>query len=158
MKTLKLFSLAIALILANTAIAQISVNVNFGPPPLWGPVGYNEVRYYYLPDVEAYYDTRSTMFIYYGNGRWNRGASLPRRYRNYDLYSGYKVVMSGYHGETPYDNFNEHKMKYARGYRGEMQRTVGERPEKRSSNTRSKSRGEDKGQSRDIERGKHKDR
>jgi hypothetical protein len=88
------------------------------------------VRYYYLPDVEAYYDVQSRMFIYYGGGVWVHRASLPSRYRGYDLFGGYKVVMTGYHGSTPYKDFKQHKMKYSKGYRGETQRTNGERPGK----------------------------
>ena len=39
--------------------AQFSLSVHFGPPPPWGPAGYASVRYYYLPDIEAYYDVQS---------------------------------------------------------------------------------------------------
>ena len=42
------------LFLASAMQAQVSVNVHMGVPPPWGSVGFNEVRYYYLPDVEAY--------------------------------------------------------------------------------------------------------
>jgi hypothetical protein len=31
--------------------SQVSVNVNIGSPPLWGPSGYSNIDYYYLPDV-----------------------------------------------------------------------------------------------------------
>ena len=130
MKTLKLISITLLLILSYSVKAQVSLSLNIGSPPLWGPVGYTEARFYYLPDVEAYYDVSSAMFIYYGDGRWIRRESLPSRYRNYDLYDGYKVVMTDYRGEAPYENFREHKMKYKRGYRGESQRTIGERPDR----------------------------
>jgi len=128
MKTFKLFILATLLLLAGNGQAQVSVNINLGSPPQWGPVGYSDVRYYYLPDVESYYDVQSSMFIYYGTGGWVHRASLPTRYRNYDLYHGYKVVMSDYHGNTPYKQFKEHKIKYSKGYRGQEQRSIGERP------------------------------
>jgi hypothetical protein len=128
MKSLKFFAAGILLFLAGNLQAQISVNVNLGSPPPWGPYGYTEVRYYYLPDVQAYYDIQTSMFIYFGSGRWIHRPHLPARYRNYDLYSGYKVVLSDYHGDAPYSHFREHKSKYARGYHGEYQRTIGERP------------------------------
>lgn len=161
MKTLKPLVIAMLVVLSFSVKAQISVSINLGSPPLWGPVGYTEARYYYLPDVEAYYDVQSSMFIYYGNGRWNRRESLPSRYRNYDLYNGYKVVMSDYRGETPYENFREHKMKYSRGYRGEEQRTIGERPDRGNSvvrnNNNNNSRREEKARGHDRKKGKHKD-
>jgi hypothetical protein len=128
MKVLKLLITGLVLILAGTLQAQVSVNVTLPTPPPWGPVGYSEARYYYLPDVEAYYDVPSSMFIYNERGAWIHRSYLPGRYRNYDLYSGYKVVMSDYHGDTPYKDFKEHKMKYGRGYHREAQRTIGERP------------------------------
>ena len=56
MKTLKLVVLGIVLIFAGATQAQISVRFNIGSPPAWGPAGYSDVRYYYLPDVQAYYD------------------------------------------------------------------------------------------------------
>ncbi len=90
--------------------------------------GYSGARYYYLPDVEAYYDVQSSMFIYYEGGVWVHRGYLPARYRNYDLYGGYKVVMTDYRGNTPYTHFAEHKTKYGRGYHREAQRTIGERP------------------------------
>jgi hypothetical protein len=128
MKTLKLIILGIVLIFAGSAHAQVSVSLNIGSPPMWGPVGYTDVQYYYLPDVEAYYDVNSSMFIYYSGRTWVHRSYLPSRYRNYDLYGGYKVVMNDYHGNTPYAHFREYRMKYKRGYHGDMQRTIGERP------------------------------
>lgn len=136
MKAIKFFVIGILLFFAYSGQAQISVNVNIGSPPLWGPVGYTDVQYYYLPDVEAYYDVPSSMFIYYNGGTWVHRTYLPSRYRNYDLYNGYKVVMTDYRGNTPYTNFREYKVKYAKGYRGQAQKSIGERPAKGNSNTR----------------------
>ncbi|MFV5692084.1 hypothetical protein ACM55K_08680 [Flavobacterium sp. LT1R49] len=125
MKTLKLIAVGIILLASSAIHAQVSVNVNIGTPPSWGPVGYSNVDYYYLPDVEAYYDIRATQFIYFGGGRWIRSRYLPGQYRNYDLYSGYKVVLNDYHGSRPYSNFKNHKVKYYKGYHGAPQRSIG---------------------------------
>jgi hypothetical protein len=128
MKAIKLITIVTLLFLSVAAKAQLSVSVNIGSPPMWGPVGYTEVRYYYLPGVESYYDVQSSMFIYYSGGVWVHRASLPSRYSNYDLYSGYKVVMTDYHGDTPYSNFKDHKRKYSRNYSSHTQKTIGDRP------------------------------
>ena len=111
MKQLKTIAIGVIILLSFATKAQVSVNVNIGSPPLWGPVGYAESRYYYLPDVEAYYDVESSMFIYYGGGVWIHNAYLPGRYRNYDLYNGYKVVITDYRGcksvlRKKYSRFN----------------------------------------------------
>ncbi|MDO9260487.1 MAG: hypothetical protein Q7U08_00910 [Flavobacteriaceae bacterium] len=141
MKTLKLIVIGIVLFLANNLQAQVSVSINIGSPPQWGPVGYPEVRYYYLPDVEAYYDVQTAMFIYDVGGTWIHRTYLPTRYRNYDLYSGYKVVMSDYHGNTPYVHFKDYKMKYAKGYRGNGQKTIGMKPAKGNNPSKMKTKG-----------------
>jgi len=130
MKTCKVIFIGIAFFATTALHAQVAVNVNIGAPPMWGPVGYTNVQYYYLPDVEAYYDIPSSMFIYQSGRVWVHRTYLPVRYRSYDLYSGYKVVMTDYHGKTPYHHHKEYKMKYAKGYRGPAQKNIGERPGK----------------------------
>lgn len=125
MKTLKLLAVGIMLLIAGSAQSQISVNVHIGAPPAWGPAGYNNVHYYYLPDIECYYDVQASKFIYYSGNRWVRSRYVPARYKNYDLYGGYKVPMNNYRGNTPYTNFKEYKVKYAKGYRGSAQHNIG---------------------------------
>ncbi|MES2652662.1 MAG: hypothetical protein V4663_13045 [Bacteroidota bacterium] len=103
--------LGISLLLQNTVSAQVSINVNIGSQPLWGPVGYDHVDYYYLPDVESYYSVPRRQFIYLNNGNWIFSSSLPARYSSYNLYNGYKVVVNE---NRPYLNFNTHKVKYVK--------------------------------------------
>ncbi|WP_264537753.1 hypothetical protein [Flavobacterium sp. N1736] len=128
MKTIKIAIAGLFLLVASATQAQVSVNVNIGTPPAWGPSGYAEMEYYYLPDIEAYYDVRASQFIYFGGGRWVRTTRLPRQYRNYDLYNGYKVVLNDYHGRTPYTYFDRHRVTYYKGYHGAQQRPYRPRP------------------------------
>lgn len=120
--------LGLVLAFAGSVQSQVTISFNLGSPPQWGPTGYAEARYYYLPDVEAYYDIQTSMFIYSNLGTWVHRSYLPTRYRNYDLYGGYKVVMTDYHGTTPYTHFKDQKRKYYKGYHGESQKTYGNRP------------------------------
>lgn len=133
---MKIIKLLLLLLVFQTGQvqAQVNINVNVGTAPDWGPAGYSGVKYYYLPDVEAYYDVPSSMFIYNSGGVWIRRSYLPVRYRYYDLYSGYKVVMHDYRGNKPYVYFNSHKLKYAKGYHGKPQRT--NRPKPGNSNSK----------------------
>lgn len=105
---------------SQQAAAQVSVNVNIGTQPLWGPVGYDVVEYYYLPDVEAYYYVPRRQFVYLSGGNWIFATSLPARYRTYDLYTGYKVVIND---PRPYVHFTDHKVKYAK-YKGARSKQV----------------------------------
>lgn len=134
MKTLKIITLATLLLFAsNTMQSQVSVNINLGAQPSWGPVGYSSVDYYYIPDVQAYYDVRATQFIYLNGGTWTRSGHLPYQYRNYDLNRGYKVVLNDYHGTRPYSQYKYHKQKYYKGY-GKPQKSIGYRSDNHGNN------------------------
>ena len=92
------------------AQVKVGVNINIGSQPVWGPVGYDYVDYYYLPDIDAYYYVPGRQFIYLSNGRWIFAASLPVAYRHYNLYSGYKVVINE---PRPYLHANVFRTRYA---------------------------------------------
>jgi len=118
MKKLTIF---IALLTACCRIegnAQVNVQFNVGVQPLWGPVGYDYVRYYYIPDVEAYYDVSAQQYIYFNNGSWVRIASVP--FSNFDIYNTYKVVIND---PTPWMNHSRYRDRYHH-YRGRHNQTV----------------------------------
>ncbi len=117
-----LLVLIVALFLASTANAQLSISLGFNVDrqPVWGPTGYDHVEYYYLPDIEAYYNVSQHMFYYQEGGRWIGRSSLPRRYRNYNLYNSYKVVVNE---REPYRNHNVYREKYS-SYRGRHDQQV----------------------------------
>ncbi|MDB5032104.1 hypothetical protein [Mucilaginibacter sp.] len=96
------------------ADAQISVRVNIGSQPDWGPVGYDYADYYYIPDIDTYYSVPTHQYIYYQNNSWVRTTNLPARYRDYDLYNGYKVVINDH---DPWLRNNSYRTRYA-NYRG----------------------------------------
>lgn len=105
-----------ALFVATVASAQLHVNLNFNTDrqPIWGPAGYDRVEYYYLPDIEVYYNVPQHRYFYFERGRWASSASLPARYRGYDLYNSHKVVVNE---RTPYLHHEMYRDKYA-SFRG----------------------------------------
>ncbi|WP_432714844.1 hypothetical protein [Pedobacter sp.] len=105
--------LGFAAMSAMPAKAQISVNVNIGAQPSWGPSGYNHVDYYYLPEVESYYYVPTRQFIYLSGNSWVHRKSLPSRHRNYNLHSGRKVVING---NRPYLRHQTYRTRYASNY------------------------------------------
>ncbi len=113
MKTMKskfLFALLLCSFSALSILnAQISLNFNVGAQPIWGPVGYDKVDNYYLPEIESYYNVGSRKYTYMNNGQWVTSSNLPPRYINYDLYRGYKVVINE---PKPYLQFKDHRVKY----------------------------------------------
>lgn len=92
------------------AQVRVNVNVNIASQPLWGPVGYDYVDYYYLPDIECYYYVPKKEFVYLSGNRWIFSTSLPTRYRNYDLNTGYKVVVNE---PRAYLHFKQDRARYS---------------------------------------------
>lgn len=92
----------------SNAKAQVNININL--QPAWGPVEYDYVEYYYLPEYEVYYDVPRQRFVYFDGGRWLFGASLPARYGAIDYYSTYKVVINE---PRAYRGFHNHRLQYA---------------------------------------------
>ena len=107
----------IAVVLLSSAVdAQLRINLGFNVDrqPIWGPAGYDHAEYYYLPDIETYYNVPQHKFFYQEKGRWISGSSLPSRNRGYDLYNSYKVVVNE---PKPYLKHNTYKEQYA-SYKG----------------------------------------
>jgi len=87
--------------LSNHANAQISLSINIGNQPAWGPTGYDHADFYYLPEANAYYDISRAEFVYLNGRSWTYGKSLPAKYRNINLDNTYKVVVNR---PTPFKN------------------------------------------------------
>lgn len=95
----------LAALFASHAKAQVSVNVNIGAQPAWGPAGYNHVDYYYLPEVETYYYVPTRTFIYMNGNKWVKTKHLPARHRGYDLHRGRKVIINSPRPYLRHDNY-----------------------------------------------------
>ncbi|RTY89133.1 hypothetical protein [Flavobacterium sp. GT3R68] len=126
MKNLKVLLSAIVLSLAFGAQAQVetkkTTTTTTTTLPEWGVAGSNDARYYYIPDIETYYDVKNKNFVYMKDGTWAKTTELPDTYKDYDLYSGYKVVLDD--EAEPYGDYDKMKVKYNKGFKGEPQKTV----------------------------------
>ncbi|NCI46011.1 hypothetical protein [Sediminibacterium soli] len=102
---------------ANHTEAQLRVNVNLNiGRPSWGIPGQQMGDFYYLPEIDAYYDLQRAQFVYFDNrGQWIYAQQLPGYYRNYDLARGYKVFIND---PCPYAHPDRYRRKYARYYNG----------------------------------------
>ncbi len=107
-----LLALITTVLLSSTLDAQVRVNLNINikSQPVWGPTGYDHVEYYYLPDIEVYYYVPQHKYFYYERGHWIGRSSLPARYRDYNLYHSYKVVVNE---PTPYLHHKMYRDKYS---------------------------------------------
>ena len=102
----------IALLLFFVTAATAQVTIQYGTRPVWAPNAPATVKYYYLPDIETYYDVPAKRYLYLNHGTWVSTATLPTYYRGYNLRNGRTVYLSDYRGNTPYVLFKEHKVKY----------------------------------------------
>lgn len=111
-----LFTLGMGLIIGmvhiNSAEAQVRVSINIDIQPAWGPYGYEYAEFYYIPEINIYYDVINRMFYFPNNGRWVRSIYLPMEYCYYDFYSLYKVVLNGVYNPWHYNR--RHRQVYAK--------------------------------------------
>ncbi|MBS1655580.1 MAG: hypothetical protein JSU05_12085 [Bacteroidetes bacterium] len=97
-----------------SASAQVRVSINIESQPVWGPIGYDHVDYYYLPDIDIFYYVPNHQYVYADHGRWRFSAVLPPRYAKFDFYTAYKVVVNE---PKPYRRASYYRTQYAR-YKG----------------------------------------
>lgn len=91
-------------------------NPNVVVPP-WAPPYDNPqfVRYYYLPDIEVYYDVWNQEFVYLDDGNWIFVRSLPPMYAGFDLYNCFVVVLDD-HVFEPWMHHQYYVSHYPRYY------------------------------------------
>jgi hypothetical protein len=102
------------------AQVRISLSANIGAQPVWGPVGYNHVEYYYMPDIDAFYYVPGRQYVYMERGNWIFANNLPSRYNYYDINTGYKVVVNE---PRPYRNVNQYRAQYGK-YKGDHSQQI----------------------------------
>ena len=121
---MKKMFIATAILLAsaylNNTKAQISFSLNIGAQPSWGPVGYEHVEYYYIPDIQSYYYVPAHQFIYMNGGHWTFSNELPARYRGFDLFHSHKEVINE---PQAYLHFADHRKQFDH-YRGHYDKQV----------------------------------
>ncbi len=122
MKKIQLIFLATILLFAFKTTAQISVNINLGARPVYHPQTYyyeDNVDYYFLPEIEAYFDNRNGFYIYYSSNRWVRSQNLPQYCGDYNINRGQRIAIE-YHGNAPYGDFVNHRRQYCNNNRREI--------------------------------------
>jgi hypothetical protein len=121
MKKLLFSALCIlGLLVFKSADAQIKLSINIGNQPDWAPTGYDHADYYYLPDIDCYYDVTNRQYVYQNGNSWAKSASLPAKYGSYNLYNGYKAVINK---PQPWLQEKTYKAQYA-SYKGRKSQPV----------------------------------
>lgn len=126
-KLILLSAIAAGAMFTTKANAQIGVSLglHFGggrgpvghvvvatPPPVYtAPVIYNDYNdddYYYLPDVDAYYDVTGNVYFYNDGSRWVSAAYLPG-YRDYNWRTARRFEIRA---NRPYLNHSYYSARY----------------------------------------------
>ncbi len=94
--------------------AYVGTEIQYANPD-WAPTYVPGVRYYYFPDIEAYYDLSDQEFVYLDNGQWLFSPQLPGLYAGFDLYSGF-VVSLDWHVYQPWMHHQFYVSHYPRYY------------------------------------------
>ncbi|RSK49566.1 hypothetical protein [Hymenobacter rigui] len=102
------FVLALGLLLTSgKAQAQVQVNIN---TPYWGPAVPPNVQYYYVPEIDGYYDIYNQSYLFFdpAYGAWVSSPVLPRMYAGYDPRFFHPVAIQ-YVGRQPWGYLRDHR-------------------------------------------------
>lgn len=94
-------------------VSPTDMSYNIEKQPAWGPAGYDCAPFYYMPELNVYYDVNNSLFYYPSGRSWIASQFLPSSYCAYDLYRTYKVVLNY---ASPWQH-NEHHRTQFRRYR-----------------------------------------
>lgn len=76
------------------------------------------IRYYYFPNLEAYFDNLELVYHYKLNGEWQKSENLPTNYGGYSLYNKVKVAITNFDGDEPQQLAKVHKKMYPYNSKG----------------------------------------
>ena len=103
--------IAIMLFCCHAGFAQNAMNAE-ASTPLFNPVTNCQLRYYYFPNLEAYFDTQKSIYYYKENGEWITAEEIPDGYRGYSIYNKSTVYITDYDDDYPYQFIQIHKKKF----------------------------------------------
>lgn len=109
MKSLKITLIAIFLFALNNLNAQSKATAT---PKLVTPTTNCQLRYYYYPNLEAYFDVKKNIYYFTQNGKWVTAEEIPNGYRGYSLYNKCKIAITDYDDEDPTQFLQLHKKQF----------------------------------------------
>lgn len=116
----KIFTLIIGMMISFNAQAQVELDA----VDVSSNYKYEEVRYYYYPNLQAYFDTKVGLYLYVENGEWVESETLAPTFRGYSLKNGQYVMIKDYTGDEPYTMLAKHKAQYPADYSSRPKRDV----------------------------------
>lgn len=127
MKTLKIFTVILVALFYNSVSSQVSQDPKTNEVaekasrianlPL-SPKTKIPFRYFYYPNLQAYFDNLYNVYYYRLNGVWVVNDELPPVYCGYSLFNNRKVVIEDFIDDKPYELVQIHKTKYPYNSKG----------------------------------------
>ena len=99
MKTLHYLSIILLITSSNLLTAQECRNDYEQPQWAYQTL---QGRYFFIPEINTYYDTQTAMYIFTDNNRWVHHYRLPRHLRNFHINRNNVVIIENYYGPNPY--------------------------------------------------------
>jgi hypothetical protein len=98
-------------LLLHSPAARAQGGYGYGPGiPAWAPAVGPEIQYYYLPEIDGYYDLYSRSYLFFDPyyNSWVSAPVLPQRYAGYDPRFFHPVVIQ-YVGRQPWGYLRDHR-------------------------------------------------
>ena len=76
------------------------------------PSSYVDVRYYYYPNMQAYFDTKSALYLINQNGVWTTSETIDFTSRGFCVRNGAYEMIKDYTGDDPQQFLAVHKLKF----------------------------------------------
>jgi len=124
MKTITFLTMAMLIFSAQYAGSQTSVAGGDEDMKETGINNVVEMRYYYYPNLQTYYDTQRGLYISCQKGNWITSKFLDLNSHGYSLKNGSYKKIEGYDGDEPYTLLAEHKLQYPADYSSRPSRKV----------------------------------
>jgi hypothetical protein len=102
------FLILIVFFLSESSYSQVDLDTVFVTKKREN-AAFMMIRYYYYPNLQAYFDTETTLYIYKSNGEWITSERIPANFRGYSLKNSNYVMIKGYLGDEPYTLLEKHK-------------------------------------------------
>ncbi len=76
------------------------------------------LRYYYFPNLEAYFDNLKMVYYFKDKGVWVSAPELPQNYGGYSLYNKARVTINNFDDDDPFQFILIHKKMYPYNSKG----------------------------------------
>ncbi|MBD3581107.1 hypothetical protein [Flavobacterium selenitireducens] len=70
------------------------------------------IRYYYYPNLEAYFDRETEKYIFRDKGQWKSESQIPSGYRGYGLFNKANIAINDYDEDNITQFLDDHRKKY----------------------------------------------